>query len=130
MWITSRSMRAVLMHRGRGAGANPALPKKSKSGGRGRGRNVESPCLPGLIHMRAAARKGDLDVRRDQKGLFHQRIIVRRVRNVIVLFVGDVAVRVLFLFNKIGTFERGSSVGQDRMAARRRHGTSLPPGDE
>ena len=34
--------------------------------------------------MRAAARKGDLDVRRDQKGLFH----------------------------KIGTFERGSSVAK------------------
>ena len=80
--------------------------------------------------MRAAARKGGLDARRGQKGLFHLGIIVRRVRNVIVLFVGDVAVRVLFLFNKIGTFERGSSVGQDRMAARRRHGTSLPPGDE
>jgi len=55
--------------------------------------------------MRAAARKGGLDARRDQKGLFHLGIIVRRVRNVIVLFVSDVAVWGLFLFNKIGPFD-------------------------
>ena len=71
MWITSRSVRAVLMHRGRGGLGQTPLCLKRKSGGRGRGRSVECPCLPGLIHMRAAARKGGLDARRGQKGLFH-----------------------------------------------------------
>ena len=61
--------------------------------------------LPGLMHMRAAARKGDLDVRRDQKRLVHQGIIVRRVRNVIVLFVGDVAVRGCLFFKRRCAFD-------------------------
>lgn len=64
-----------------------------------------TPLLPRLMHMRAAARKGDLDVRRDQKRLVHQGIIAGRVRNVIVLFVGDIAVRDCLFFNRRGAFD-------------------------